>query len=138
MFLNKENNMKRYTLIHSTFLEEGEAAREVAVMDIEQTGQSRMQDLETVFIKTQNLDGSWSMGKTIQLRDGSWIENEDYDERVVCLLPLKTHKGRQYGMRSTSVGDHIKTDCGELWICASMGWERVDELEINNYRAGRA
>lgn len=130
--------LKRYTLIHSAFLDADETATEVAVIDLEQTGQSRIQDLETIFRLTNNIDGSWSQGHQIQTRDGDWIENEDYDERVCTIVPLPVHKGRKYGLRSTSVGDHIKTDCGELWICCSMGWKRVDELVENNYRAGRA
>lgn len=130
--------LKRYTLIHSAFLDADETATEVAVIDLEQDGQSRIQDLETIFRLTNNIDGSWSQGPQIQTRDGDWIENEDYDERVCTIVPLPVHKGRKYGLRSTSVGDHIKTDCGELWICCSMGWKRVDELVENNYRAGRA
>ena len=39
--------LKRYTLIHSAFLDADETATEVAVIDLEQTGQSRIQDLET-------------------------------------------------------------------------------------------
>lgn len=126
--------LKRYTLVHSAFLDADETATEVAVIDLEQDGQSRMQDLETIFRLTNNIDGSWSMGPT--LPDGS--ENGDWDERVCRIVPLKVYKGQRYGLRSTSVGDHIKTDCGELWICCSMGWKQVDELVENNYRAGRA
>lgn len=130
--------LKRYTLIHSAFLDADETATEVAVIDLEQDGQSRIQDLETVFRLTQNIEGSWSQGSKIWTSSGDCILNEDYDERVCTIVPLPVHKGRRYGLRSTSVGDHIKTDCGELWICASVGWERVDELVENNYRAGRA
>ncbi len=130
--------LKRYTLIHSAFLDADETATEVAVIDLEQDGQSRIQDLETVFRLTQNIEGSWSQGSKIWTSSGDCILNEDYDERVCTIVPLPVRKGRRYGLRSTSVGDHIKTDCGELWICASVGWERVDELVENNYRAGRA
>lgn len=130
--------LKRYTLIHSAFLDADESATEVAVIDLEQDGQSRIQDLEVIFRLTNNIDGSWSQGAQIQTRDGDWIENEDYDERVCTIVPLPVHKGRKYGLRSTSVGDHVKTDCGELWICCSMGWKQVDKLEENNYRARRA
>lgn len=130
--------LKRYTLIHSAFLDADETATEVAVIDLEQDGQSRIQDLETVFRLTQNIEGSWSQGSKIWTSSGDCILNEDYDERVCTIVPLPVHNGRKYGLRSTSVGDHIKTDCGELWICASVGWERVDELVENNYRAGRA
>lgn len=130
--------LKRYTLIHSAFLDADETATEVAVIDLEQDGQSRIQDLETVFRLTQNIEGSWSQGSKIWTSSGDCILNEDYDERVCTIVPLPVHKGRRYGLRSTSVGDHIKTDCGELWICASLGWKRVDELVENNYRAGRA
>lgn len=130
--------LKRYTLIHSAFLDADETATEVAVIDLEQDGQSRIQDLETVFRLTQNIEGSWSQGSKIWTSSGDCIVNEDYDERVCTIVPLPVHKGRRYGLRSTSVGDHIKTDCGELWICASLGWKRVDELVENNYRAGRA
>ena len=126
--------MKRYTLIHSAFLDADESAQEVAYVDLEQNGQSRIQDLEVIFRLTNNMDGSWSQGPTFA--DGT--VNEDYDSRITRLIPLKTYKGRQYGLRSTSVGDHVRTDCGELWICASIGWKQVEELEINNYRAGRA
>ena len=130
--------LKRYTLIHSAFLDADETATEVAVIDLEQTGQSRIQDLETVFQITQNIEGSWSQGSKIWTSSGDCIVNEDYDERICTIVPLPVHKGRRYGLRSTSVGDHVKTDCGELWICCSMGWKQVDELVENNYRAGRA
>ena len=136
MFLNnKEKNMKalkRYTLIHSAFLDADETATEVAVIDLEQDGQSRIQDLETIFRLTNNIDGSWSQGSKIWTSSGDCIVNEDYDERVCKIVPLPVHKGRRYGLRSTSVGDHVKTDCGELWICCSMGWKQVDELVENN------
>ena len=130
--------LKRYTLIHSAFLDADETATEVAVIDLEQDGQSRIQDLETIFRLTNNIDGSWSQGSKIWTSSGDCIVNEDYDERVCTIVPLPVHKGRRYGLRSTSVGDHVKTDCGELWICCSMGWKQVDELVENNYRAGRA
>ena len=130
--------LKRYTLIHSAFLDADETATEVAVIDLEQDGQSRIQDLETIFRLTNNIDGSWSQGSKIWTSSGDCIVNEDYDERICTIVPLPVHKGRRYGLRSTSVGDHVKTDCGELWICASMGWKQVDELVENNYRAGRA
>ena len=129
--------LKRYTLIHSAFLDADETATEVAVIDLEQDGQSRIQDLETIFRLTNNIDGSWSQGSKIWTSSGDCIVNEDYDERVCTIVPLPVHKGRRYGLRSTSVGDHVKTDCGELWICCSMGWKQVDELVENNYRAGR-
>ena len=122
--------MKRYTLIHSAFLDADERAQEVAYVDLEQNGQSRIQDLEVIFRLTNNIDGSWSMGPT--LPDGS--ENGDWDERVCRIVPLKVHNGQRYGLRSTSVGDHVKTDCGELWRCASIGWEQVDKLEENTER----
>ena len=130
--------LKRYTLIHSAFLDADETATEVAVIDLEQDGQSRIQDLETVFQITQNIEGSWSQGSKIWTSSGDCIVNEDYDERICTIVPLPVHKGRRYGLRSTSVGDHVKTDCGELWICCSMGWKQVDELVENNYRGGRA
>lgn len=124
----------RYTLIHSTFLQEGEQPQEVAYIDLEETSHSTRMDLETIFQLTNNIEGSWSMGPTLP---GGEV-NEDYDERIIRIVPLKKHKGREYGLRSTSVGDHVRTEDGELWICAVFGWEQVQELELNNYRAGRA
>jgi hypothetical protein len=35
--------------------------------------------------------------------------------------------------RSTSVGDLVEDEDGQLWFCAGCGWEKVEWSEVNDY-----
>lgn len=63
--------------------------------------------LEYAYFRTQNLHGSWSKGPTIEW-EGETHDNGDYSEDITVMAPLTiTPEGKEYGLRSTSVGDHI-------------------------------
>ncbi|MBD80480.1 MAG: hypothetical protein CL840_16305 [Crocinitomicaceae bacterium] len=81
--------------------------------------------LDSAYIATQNMMGSWSMGK--QFEDGT--PNQDFDERIKVHAPLHIQDGKTYGLRSTSMGDAavvFPADGGvEVWNCEMIGWKRV-------------
>ena len=63
-----------------------------------------MDALEYAYRWTNNVNGSWSRGK--QLSDGE--ENGDYNGFVTVVEPLeKDASGKEWGHRSTSMGDHM-------------------------------
>lgn len=79
--------------------------------------------LDYAYRWTNNIDGSWSQGEDISY-DGMMYENPDFNPNVHVLVPLPTHLGRTYGIRSTSVGDIMLTNQGSFKV-ASMGFERI-------------
>lgn len=97
------------TVIHQAFEDQ---PLPVACVTIPQTITNITQALEFAFAKTQNTDGSWSMGIS-----------PDFDPRVVRLAPLHRGKdGRPRGLRSTSVGDTMEVD-GRVFKVAGVGFE---------------
>lgn len=78
--------------------------------------------LDYAWEHTQNIDGSWSRGHIIVGHNGEPFVNRDYDANVERLVPLPVHDGRQYGLRSSSVGDVFVI--GDFaWKVAGMGFE---------------
>ncbi|MDA9938824.1 hypothetical protein N9C48_01820 [bacterium] len=119
--------MKNFTItvIHASFLEEGEQPR--AVAKVTTSGLDLFQATEYAYRYTNNLDGSWSMKL-----------GEDANDAVEVIAPLISHKGKTYGLRSTSVGDVMIVDDGEGFVdwfkvagfgfepCAAIDYETVD------------
>lgn len=80
--------------------------------------------LNDAFRLTQNLDGSWSMGKRLNYK-GNEYDNGDYCDRLIVLA--EGGRDRQMGLRSTMIGDRIGvviecTDSGE----SAVHWYEVD------------
>ena len=119
--------MKNFTItvIHASFLEEGETPK--AVAKVTTSGLDLFQATEYAYRYTNNLDGSWSMKL-----------GEDANDDVEVIAPLISHKGQTYGLRSTSVGDVMIVDDGEGftdWFkvagfgfepCEAINYETVD------------
>ena len=120
--------MKNFTItvIHASFLEEGETAK--AVAKVTTSGLDLFQATEYAYRYTNNLDGSWSMKI-----------GEDANDAVEVLAPLIQHNGKAYGLRSTSVGDVMIVDDGEGFVdtfkVAGFGFEPCDAIDYETVDA---
>ena len=120
--------MKNFTItvIHASFLEEGETAK--AVAKVTTSGLDLFQATEYAYRYTNNIDGSWSMKI-----------GEDACDDVEVLAPLIQHKGKAYGLRSTSVGDVMIVDDGEGFVdtfkVAGFGFEPCDAIDYETVDA---
>lgn len=115
----EENIMTTATLIHSAFTDTPKVVAEIYVGDW--TGDKA---LDYVYRATQNIEGSWSKGKTFEW-EGKTYTNEDYDENITVIAPLKVGKdGNTYGHRSTSMGDRIILG-GKTYEVAAFGFKEV-------------
>ena len=120
--------MKNFTItvIHASFLEEGEQPR--AVAKVTTSGLDLFQATEYAYRYTNNLDGSWSMKL-----------GEDANDAVEVIAPLISHKGKTYGLRSTSVGDVMKVDDGEGFVdyfkVAGFGFEPCEAIDYETVDA---
>lgn len=93
--------MAQAVVIHTAF---EDTPRTVAFVEVgTRTGSDA---LEYAYRRTQNIEGSWSKGPTIEW-DGETHDNGDYSEDITVMQPLHEKDGKTYGLRSTSVGDHI-------------------------------
>jgi hypothetical protein len=93
--------MAQAIVIHGAF---EDTPRTVAVVEVgTRTGSDA---LEYAYRRTQNIEGSWSKGPVIEW-EGQEHDNGDYSEDITVMAPLETVDGKTYGLRSTSVGDHI-------------------------------
>ena len=93
--------MAQAVVIHGAF---EDTPRTVAFVEVgERTGSDA---LEYAYRRTQNIEGSWSKGPVIEW-EGQEHDNGDYSADITVVAPLETVDGKTYGLRSTSVGDHI-------------------------------
>lgn len=120
MKIEKETEiMNTATVIHSAFEDKPVVVAKIYVGDW--TGEKA---LNYVYRATQNIEGSWSKGKTIEW-DGQTYDNEDYDENITVLADLPVGKdGKVYGLRSTSMGDKIILG-GKTYEVAMVGFKEV-------------
>lgn len=82
--------------------------------------------LEYAFKLTNNIEGSWSQGKTVTLKNGETIFNSDYSENITVTYPLhEDADGNIFGLRSTSVGDQMIYK-GQLYSVEGIGFSKVD------------
>jgi len=115
--------MKNFTItvIHAAFLEDGETPTAVAKVFTEDM--DLFQATEFAYRYTNNVDGSWSM------KIGS-----DANDCVQVIAPLILHEGKQYGLRSTSVGDVMLVDDGEgfqeYFKVAGFGFEPCAAIDF--------
>jgi hypothetical protein len=92
----------KISVIHSAFEESG---RVVACVDVPDTTPIS-EALEYAYFRTQNLHGSWSREKVVEI-DGVRHDNPDFSEDVTVTVDLPTEDGITYGLRSTSRGDRM-------------------------------
>ena len=115
--------MKNFTItvIHASFLEEGETPK--AVAKVTTSGMDLFQATEYAYRYTNNVDGSWSMKI-----------GEDAQDNVEVIAPLIMHNGQQFGRRSTSVGDVMLVDDGEgfqdYFEVAGFGFEPCAAIDF--------
>lgn len=84
------------------------------VAQVTAEGPSVEAELEFAFRWTQNIHDSWSMGG-----------KQDGNPAVKRLAPLvQGHDGKEYGLRSTMVGDRMIRD-GEVWIVDRTGFYKA-------------
>ena len=116
--------MKKFTItvIHASFLEEGETPK--AVARVTTSGMDLFQATEYAYRWTNNIDCSWSMKL-----------GEDANDDVEVIAPLIQHNGKAYGLRSTSVGDVMIVDDGEGFVdtfkVAGMGFEPCEPISYD-------
>ena len=93
--------MTQVAVIHTAF---EDTPRTVALVEVgNRTGNDA---LEYAYRLTQNIEGSWSKGPTIEW-EGEEHDNGDYSEDITVMAPLHKEGNKTYGLRSTSMGDHI-------------------------------
>lgn len=80
-------------------------------------------NLETAYQMTQNLNGSWSKTRLMFVED-RLVKNPDFHPEVWVKAPLPVVKGREYGLRSTSVNDTMVKD-GKKYRVAMFGFDEV-------------
>ena len=81
--------------------------------------------LEYAYFRTQNLSGSWSKGATFEF-EGKRYENGDYSDDVTVMAALHVDEaGKEWGLRSTSVGDQMLL--GNIkYEVADFGFEQIE------------
>lgn len=84
--------------------------------------------LEYAWRWTNNIEGSWSRGPELEF-DGRMVKNGDYNPNTTVLVPLPTHCGRTYGLRSSMMGDIFKLD-GKFYKVAFCGFEDAEGNEV--------
>jgi hypothetical protein len=107
-------------VIHSAF---EDAPNTVAFVEVgERTGDEA---LEYAYRRTNNIQGSWSRGETLEW-DGETIVNEDYSEDVTVMaeLPVSKRTGQIMGLRSTSMGDMMVLG-NKKYKVAMCGFEEI-------------
>ena len=80
--------------------------------------------LDTAYYMTQNIMGSWSKTRLVFNENGVLVENEDFHPEVQVKAPLHVHNGREYGLRSTMVGDVLVRD-GVKYRVKFVGFEQI-------------
>ncbi len=81
--------------------------------------------LEYAFRRTQNIEGSWSMGETIKF-DGDTIRNMDYDSSITVVQPFRTWSiGVEIGHRSSMIFDRMIVN-GETYEVHVFGFRKLE------------
>ena len=106
-------------VIHTAF---EDTPRTVAMVEVgERTG---TEALEYAYRWTNNVEGSWSLGVR-EFEDGE--SNGDYNPAVTVVGPMHVDEnGKTWGLRSTSVGDHMLMGT-EKYVVASLGFDKLSD-----------
>lgn len=114
-----KNEMKQVAVIHAAF---GDVPHTVAFVNVPED-YDVTEALEYAYRRTQNIEGSWSKGKTFEW-DGEVYDNPDFSEDVTVMAPLHERDGKTYGLRSTSMGDQMLFGVDKYEVSA-FGFEKV-------------
>ena len=108
----------KVSVIHSAF---GDTPHVVAFVDVPE-GTKDMDALEYAYRWTNNVMGSWSIKKEV-FEDGE--TNGDFNPNVTVMAPLHVDdSGKEWGLRSTSVGDQMLLGTKKYEV-ASFGFEEI-------------
>ena len=112
----------KVAVIHTAF---EETPRTVALVDVPlSTVEAGITaSLEYAYRRTQNIEGSWSKGPTIEW-EGETHQNGDYSEDVTVMAELPTKDGKVYGLRSTSMMDQMLIG-NKKYKVAFAGFEEI-------------
>ena len=80
--------------------------------------------LEEAFRMTQNFNGSWSKTRLVFDANDRLVKNEDFHPEVQVMAPLHVRNGREYGLRSSMMGDIMVKD-GKKYRVAMVGFKEV-------------
>ena len=111
--------MKQVAVIHTAF---EETPRTVAFVNVPDD-MPVMSALEYAYKRTNNIEGSWSKGETFEWEGKTYV-NPDYSEDVTVMAPLPVTDGKEYGLRSTSVGDQMLYGTVKYKV-APMGFKAI-------------
>ena len=112
--------MNQVAVIHTAF---EDSPRTVALVDVGDL--PVMEALEYAYHRTQNLRGSWSRPKKVEI-NGFFHENHDFSEDVTVVADLPVSKdGHIMGLRSTSMGDQMVYGNTKYEV-AMIGFEKVE------------
>lgn len=101
-----------------------EGFRDVAIVDASHAATTE-EALEYAYRYTNNVMGSWSIKEQyLPLRDGSMIENGDYNEDVTVLYTRPDGMGQ----RSSMMGDRMEVN-GIVYRVAIVGFKEVGYAE---------
>jgi hypothetical protein len=81
-------------------------------------------DLEEAYRMTQNIEGSWSKPRLMFDEYDRLSENPDFHPEVWVKAPLHVVDGREYGLRSTMMGDIMEKD-GVKYQVDFFGFKQV-------------
>lgn len=107
--------MTQVAVIHTAFEPTPRVVALVEVGDRKGNGA-----LEYAYRWTQNIQDSWSMKG-----------DEDGNDAVTVMAPLEQHNGRVYGLRSTSMGDHMLLG-NKKYKVAAVGFKEIGEKEVDS------
>jgi len=110
--------MMQIDVIHKAFRDKDKPRLVASVTIPEELLNNPDHCLEYAYANTQNVFGSWSK-ENVEGQDENWDWNDDVEVKV----PLhKDSGGKEWGLRSTSVGDEmvikIKFDVNSEWRVA--------------------
>lgn len=111
------------TVYHHDFPDHPDALVAVAAIDAG-TPSGHPEALEFAFHRTQNIDGSWSQGLTLDNGRGFLVDNPDHHPAITVLAPLHQEGGKVYGLRSSMMGDVFEVE-GRRYRVAMMGFEEI-------------
>lgn len=112
--------MKQVAVIHTAF---EDTPRTVAFVNVPNEFSADMA-LEYAYKRTNNIMGSWSKPQVFEF-DGQVVENEDFSEDVTVIAPLYVDEdGKEWGHRSTSMGDQMLFGTKKYKV-AAFGFEEI-------------
>ena len=107
----------KITVVHTAFEDTPQV-----VAEVEYDGDSVESGLEYAYRWTNNVSGSWSI-KEEYFENGE--RNNDLNDAVTVMAPLhKDENGKEWGHRSTSVGDQLLLGNRKFKV-ASFGFEEI-------------